>query len=429
MNKFYRLCFLLGTLSIFSACSDTTDLGVSLIEQEPANIIFTDTLSVQLETQSTHRFISSNLTRWIAGAYQDPVFGQATSSFYTNFKLNETNLSFVNCTVDSIILTLAYDESGHYGEVLNNPTEQIWEVYELDEIMEPGKTYFSNQSFNTKATPLAANVSFIPNITDSVFVDNTTLKPHLRIRLSNDFAQRLLEPTESNVYQNNNSFKSYFKGLEVRPTSDPSNNSMLRFIAGDSLSKLTLYYTDNTSSTAKKQDFLTVSDYESVVKTNIDYTNTTVLNNNPTDSVAYVQGLNGASVKVTFPTLGNLGKIIVNQAILSVYSVQPLENTYPIPRRLILAEKIDTTYPYINDLSTSITDSHFGGLPSQASEGITEYKMNLSRYMQRLANGYVRDSAAYLQVELVTLPNRIIINNQNSNAYKAKLSLTYTKID
>lgn len=429
MTKFYRLICLLGTISLFSACSDTTELGLSLVEQEPSSILFTDTLAVNLTTQPSTRFISSNLTRWVAGAYEDPIFGQVNTSFYTNFKIDQTNLSFDNCTVDSIVLSLAYDVSGHYGQVLTNPSTQIWEVLELDETIDAATTYSSGQSFATKATALASNVSFTPNITDSVTIDGTTYKPHLRIVLDNNFAERLLNPTEADVYLNNNSFKQYFKGLQVRPVTDPSNNSILRFVSGDSLSKITLYYTDNSSNVSKKQEFLTVSDFESVVKTDVDYSNTNVLANNTSDTLSYVHGVNGASVKITFPTLANLGRIVVNKAELYVYSTQALDSLHPIPKRLILAEKIDTTYPYINDISTSTSDYVFGGLPNQVDNNITEYKMNLSRYMQRIVNGYVADSAAHLQVELVTLPNRITINNQNSSTYKAKLSLTYTKID
>lgn len=434
MTRFFGLP--LAAIVLFSAasCSDTTELGLSLVEQEQSNIIYSDTLSLLMRTQTTEPFKTSSASRWLAGEYIDPVFGEVNAGFYANFRIPTTNISFPNCTVDSLVLSLTYDTLGHYGSILATPTAQNWEVLELSEAMESDVDYKANASFATKPTALAT-LSFTPNFRDTVLIDTQRLAPHLRIRLDNSFAETLLNPTTTDAYTTNNNFKSYFKGVLVRPQAGGSNDCLIRFMAKGTQTKLTLYYTDNSTGSPVKKSFsyLTDEDAESVVALRHDYTGTVVLDNNPTDTLAYLQGANGVSIKVMFPTLANLGKIVVNKAELIFQSPFVAQTEYPSSIQLVAAEKEDTTYVLIDDLLTSLqrtsTYQLFDGTRQTVSTDLHTYKMNISQYFQAIVDNEIPDSALYLQAVTALEPFRVALVNQNGTAFKAKLYLTYTKID
>jgi hypothetical protein len=435
MKLLSRLPLLFFGFGLLAACSDTTELGLSLVEQERSNIIFSDTFNLDMSTTVTAPFKTSSASRWLCGAYDDAIFGETQTGFYCNFRIPTTNISFPNTTFDSLVLTLAYDTLGHYGSILGTPTVQSWQVLELDADILPNTSYKSDAIFATKATPLA-DFTFTPAYRDTVQIDTSRLAPHLRIRLDNAFGATLLNPPTADVYTTNNNFKSFFKGIAVRANGGSANNDcIVRFLPKSTQTTLTLYYTDNSTGTpvAKKFSYLTDEDAESVVATSHNYSATAVLDNNPTDTLVYVQGANGVSAKVKFPFLPGLGKIVINKAELIFQSPFAAVADFPTPLQLVAAEKVDTAYILIDDLLTSLqrtgTYQIFDGARQNVSTDLVSYKMNISQYLQRIADGEVTDSAMYIQAVTVLEPFRIALANQNSTAFKAKLSLTYTKID
>lgn len=421
-------------LMTMAACSDTTELGLTLVEQERSDIVYTDTLTLAMSTDTTAPFQTSSASRWLCGEYMDPEFGYLGAGFYCNFRIPTTNITFPTATVDSLVLTLTYDTLGHYGSILGTPTMQNWEILELDELITPDQSYKSNATFATKTSPLAT-FSFTPNYQDSILIDTVRVAPHLRIHLDPAFAQTLLTPPTADVYTTNNNFKSFFKGIFVRPVAGSSNDAIVRFFAKGSQTKLTLYYTDNSGSTpvAKSFSYLTDEDAESVVSLRHNYSGTQVLNNNSADTLVYVQGANGVSAKLTFPTLPNLGRIVVNKAELVFQSPFTAPTEFPSPLQLVAAEVEDTTYVLVDDLLSSLqrtgTYQVFGGARQTVSTNLVTYTMNVSQFLQRIVDGDVEGNALYIQAVTVLEPFRVALANQNSSAFKAKLYLTYTKID
>ncbi len=435
MNIQMRALLLLAVLGFSAGCSDTTELGLSLVEQERSNVLFTDTLTMDMSVVETMPFSTTSPSRWLCGAYEDPVFGTSQAGFYCNFRVPTTNVVFPTATVDSLVLTLVYDTLGHYGSILTQPNAQTWEVFELSEAMSASATYRSNATFALKSQPLADNVVFTPNYKDSVQIDTTRLPAHLRIRLDDNFAQTLLTPTQSDAYTTNNNFKTYFKGIYIRPVAGAANDAIVRFLPKSAHTKLTLYYTDRSGTTpiAKTFSFLTDTDAESVVNTTHDYTGTEVLSNNPTDSLVYLQGMNGVGIRLQFPTLPNLGRIVVNKAEIQLQSPFSEDSTRPIPPQLVAAEKLDTTYELADDIITSLqrtgTYILFGGSRQTMTQSLFRYRLNVSEYFQRIADGAIADSSMYIQAVTVLEPYRLILTNQRHSSYTAKLLLTYTKID
>jgi hypothetical protein len=430
--RFESLLFLVfvtaGLLSV-TGCSKPSELGLSLVENNATQIFYTDTLSMTMETVPTEPLLSNNRSRWLCGAYTDPIFGKTVSSVYVNFRLTTTNAAFPGASLDSLVLTLQYDSIGHYGGNSSNFSTQNWEVYRINENILPGEDYYSNKNF--ALGNLLATHSFIPSIFDSVFVQGAMRRPHLRIRLDDALGQELLSPA-SNIYENNTVFKNYLNGICIKPNSG-SNSAIIRFLPTAPLTKLTLFYTDS-SGVARSYDYLTDADAESVLSVQHDYSGTRVLQNNQMDTVVYLQGMNGVSVKLSFPFLENLGKVIINKAELYIYPAGEEDRDYPIPNQLFSLEKKNDNYLLIDDISNSINRNSlnpyqiFGG--TLRFDGNRRYfRMNLSKYFQRLINNQTEEKTVYIQTASVTDSGRMLLANERSGSLKAKLYLTYTKIN
>jgi len=421
---------------IFQSCSKTTDLGLSLVELERSDIIYTDTLSLQMEVLESKTVLSSNPARWLIGYHQDPVFGQSEAGMYFNFRISTSNLNFPNATFDSLVLCLQYDTTAHFGDVLStNPSQQEWEVYRLEQSIDPDGAYKNDTSFTTGA--LLASSQFIPKYRDTVIVDSVKLAPHLRIRLDDALGQSLLSPTDSTIYANNSRFKDFLKGVYIKATNNSS--SIIRFLPNGAQTRMVLYYTQDVDGvpTRKSFSFLTDDDIESVLVTNHDYSTGTVLQNSPTDSLAYAQGLNGVLVRTRFPSLANLGKIVVNKAELVFSSPAAGSVESPLPKQLIAAYYSNSTerYELVDDLQTSFRRlgvgnyTLFGGNLAADNANLYSYKMNISQFFQKIVDNEIADSSVYLQTLTILEPHQISFGSPQAQAFKPQLRLTYTKID
>lgn len=426
-----RTLFFWSSLFFLAACSKPSELGLSLVEQDPANIIYTDSLSLDLQTVLTDPLTSSARTRWICGNYLDPIFGQTEAGVYANFRLTSSNASFPNASFDSLVLSLAYDSVGHYGGNISQLGVQEWQVYRLAEDIDPDEDYSSDAEFLTG--DLLADFSFIPKVNELVSVDDAALDPQLRIRLADSLGQYLMQP-DTAIYSSNSVFKEAFKGVYIRPKTNGQQSAILRFLSKSAYSKLTLYYTDSAG-VAQSYDYLMDDDAESVLNIRHDYSNTTVLQNNSSDSIVYLQGMNGVGVRLAFPHLANLGAIIVNKAELVIQLAEEQDLNFPAPDQLFCLEKTSTDgYLLIDDVTSSVNRNPsdpfrlFGGLLSYDGDQ-AYFAMNLSEYLQRLVDQETEEAALYIQTAAITDTERMRIGNGQASSLQAKLFLTYTKID
>ncbi|EJF53023.1 hypothetical protein SapgrDRAFT_1305 [Saprospira grandis DSM 2844] len=426
-----RTLFFWSSLFFLAACSKPSELGLSLVEQDPANIIYTDSLSLDLQTVLTDPLTSSARTRWVCGSYLDPIFGQTEAGVYANFRLTSSNASFPNASFDSLVLSLAYDSVGHYGGNISQLGLQEWQVYRLAEDIDPDEDYSADAEFLTG--DLLADFSFIPKVNELVSVDDAALDPQLRIRLADSLGQYLMQP-DSAIYSSNSVFKEAFKGVYIRPKTNGQQSAILRFLSESAYSKLTLYYTDSAG-VAQSYDYLMDDDAESVLNISHNYSNTTVLQNNSSDSIVYLQGMNGLGVRLAFPHLANLGAIVVNKAELVIQLAEEQDRNFPAPDQLFCLEKTSTDgYLLIDDVTSSVNLNPsnpfllFGGLLSY-DEDQAYFAMNLSEYLQRLVDQETEEAALYIQTAAITDTERMRIGNGQASSLQAKLFLTYTKID
>ena len=430
--------FILGSIIGVSACSKSSELGLSLVEQDISAVKKTDSLSLNMSTVVANRGLTSGLDNVICGAYLDPIFGEVSASAYLNFSLSSTDATFDNMVFDSIVLSLAYIGYGHYGSVLDNTqaTPQSWSIYRLSETLSETNSYYSDDSLSYDATPLVNGFTFVPNVLDSLLVDSNIVGPYVNIRLDDALGQELMNASNASYYASNTAFKGFFKGLAIKPSAVALNNALVRMKSSSSDTRLRLYYHDASNpSEVKTYDFLTNNDAESFSSFKHNYSNTIVLDNNVADTNVYIQGLQGLQTKIDLGNFEVLNGTYINQAELVFTVSSETSTTYPaLPNLYIKAKNTSGTSIYIEDLYNLILgnpsgiNSIFGGnLKENATTGLKEYRFNITKHLQDIVDGETADSSLYITDSYPLDTERVALLNDKATANFAKLIVTYTK--
>ncbi len=459
MTNFRRSLFWAVMIAITAmACNDPSNIGSDLVAGDFSDIRFTDTLTVSAITVPQDsiftytRQTSAQPSSYLVGNTNEPVFGSAKASLYMDFLLNTTNaggaLNFEGAVFDSLVLSLAYDSTRTYGDTL---IPQTLEVHRLQESMDDTEDYYySNTSFATDPTPVGSKEDFLPRPKSASYLppfDTIPVAGHIRIPLDASLGMEFMDTT---YYNSSEEFQQLFKGLKISSSVD--NASILGFNLRSNLSYLRLYYTEDTT-----QKFLTYIIGDLSVKYNEfehDYSGADIepfLNDaTMSDSLVFTQGMSGANVKIDFPSVDDLGDIVVNKAELEFTMAHiPGDDTInfnPIDRITLTYLNEDGNYFFIDDVNLAIAVgslSSFGGIrESEDVNGVyvQKYRMNISNYFQDIldctdANGAIPNclgnsavsNSLYMQVYLKNqLANRGVLYGPGHSQYPAKLHLTYT---
>jgi len=436
---------LLAVLSFATSCSRPTPIGSDLLEQDRSNVLFTDTLSLIASTVSEDSVLtySSDPTRqlsvYLCGQLDDPVFGKASAEINTQFRYGSTGVpdfSADNIRLDSVVLLLAYDTLGFYGDMTQ---PQSIEVYRVTEIMDSVDTYFSNTTFATESQPLGAVYNFVPQPTSNVVLVGTdgdtiaTINPHLRVKLDDAFGEILLD---TSTHTSQEIFMDVFKGLQIRATQESEAMMGFRLLGpASSVTRLSVFYTEND--TVELNYNFIVS--EAAVKLDHfehDYANTDIppfLNDTQLgDSLLFIQGMSGPNIQIEIPNSQQLGNIIVNKAELEfTVATHPDDNEmiFPPTDRIIISRKdADEDFVVINDALLNFTA--FGGRAEEVDDGngntLIKYRFNISSHFQNMVNGTFPDPIFLRIFGKQETASRVMLYGPGHSQFPAKLNLAYT---
>ena len=426
------LCFAL-LLILAGACKNEYDsIGVDLKDRDLLGNAFSNTSSIIAYSILDDSANTIGLNQRLLGEIHDPVFGKTQPNFYTQFMLESNSVDFGNAPVlDSIILTLAI--SGYYGDTNSDLSIK---VYELDESLESGKEYYSNQSINTLTTNLAHNPSFsckpMPNT--KITIDTSVYEPHIRVRLSNSLGQRFLD--NSDKLAGNSEFQNFFKGVHIVATTTSSTGCLVYINLNSALSAVNLHYHNSdkaklkfTFNTAKGVCFSNFThDYNTSSNHNF---KEQVLNNNQElgKEALYIQPLLGVKTFIKFPDLHSTfkdQKVTLNKAELVISNISPDELHFIQPGDLSLQMIKKDGIDYLPDDSYYTGAAYFGGVYNATTK---EYRFRITRYVQTLMSSDKNDMGLYLVTKGAGVRgNRLILGGTNSiNPDKnLRLDLYYT---
>lgn len=428
---------------MMSCNKDPYEIGYDLLP--PTDTLYvktTDTITVEAFSVLQDSVRSDKHGSLILGSVADPVFGTTTSSFYSAFKLSNENPDFgTNPILDSLVLVLYY--AGYSGDTLSRLNVK---VYEIAEDLVYDSIRYTNQNLAYYPTVLADH-NFVPNLSDSVSVNDTKEAPQLRINLSkltNSFGNKILY-APSSALQSNANFVKFVKGLYVSTTPVSSNGALLNFSISGNVSKLMLYFHDGDDPENDSLKYTMVLNETCGRFIHIDHNDyldashdlkQQIINH---DTVRgrdklFLQGMGGVKVKVKFPHFKDFekGKLIaINDALLEMQNYET-DTTWAPPSSLMLMRQDSAgRLGYLADEGEGT--AYFGGIYDESKR---TYTFRLTQHLQNiLQNKYKTSFDLYMMVNSTIKsslsPQRVVLNGTNplmpgSNAGSFRLKLTYT---
>jgi uncharacterized protein DUF4270 len=452
MKKISLALYALAFGIVINSCNDPSSIGSELLDEDQVDVFYTDSFNLVTSTIKEDTILAYDPNPVITfdnfqfGIFNDPLFGKTEAGIYAQIIPSFDPPNFDGAILDSIILTLQYDSARTYG-VLDDTPFGVG-VYRIIEPIDVESKYYSNQTFQIdEFAPLAEISGFTPKIasTDSIkgVIDYTfdaegdtiDIVASLRIPLSLDFGQDLIDNYDSLIYTSNTNFvEQLLNGLYVKPLAETPG--MLSFDIGAlSTSRMTLYYRRDTIKTQYVYGFSTqfvqLNNFKSDATGSIvdDFFNDTTKG----DSLIFVQAMTGPSIKVEIPNSDELQNVIINKAEL-VFTVAELPeddpDSYP-PTNVLIATNLDTdgNYSFLSDIL--LGGANFGGIVidevGPQGESIKQYSMNISAYFQDIVDGR-EDNTIYLRAfPKQEKSSRSVIYGPGHSKYPMKLKLTYTK--
>jgi hypothetical protein len=436
LKRALSLCIPILLLSFFNACKEPDTIGMNIQPMGDQLNVADTNFRLTAYTKKEDSIRSDETVYNLLGTNDDPVFGKNTASFYTQLRLSADNPTFGDTpVVDSVVLSLAYKKL--YGDSF---ALQTVKVYEIARDIYKDSLYYSNREILTMGTVLGSK-TFVPEPNDSVAIYSDTVAPHLRINLNKQWAkQKFLDAQGSSNLLNNTNFLNYFKGIYVASTGASGTGAIMGFDLLNSLSRITLYYHNNTQDSLKynfvinencaRINHFSHSKYyyaDPYLRSEISGGADTVKG----DSILYIQSMAGLKVRIEFPTLKDLvkyGKIAVNKAdlIVSLDDNDYTVSSYAPPPQLVLIEELDGKIRFLLDQYEGMT--FYGGAYNSSKK---EYKFNIARHIQQIIDGAKDNLGLSLIVWTADRPNsanRVVLKGPKRKTGNLRLEITYTKL-
>ncbi|MEL6304467.1 MAG: DUF4270 family protein [Bacteroidota bacterium] len=433
-----KLCISLGLTALVVACAvDTSEIPTLEVGQEfvdsNVRVVTTDTFTVAVTTFKFDSIVTSGTDRLLVGQYPDEYFGQVKTGTYMELAPLTYSLPS-DAELDSVGLVLGYDNY-FYNDTTQLSVLNIHEL--LDELRVSDNVFYNTSSIDFEPTPLFS-YSFFPEPID---------EDSLFIKLPMEFGEPLFSRIQENTVNSVDELRESFKGFTIQP-GESDASSVIGFSANPNRSYLRFFYSipDEFDDIEETYDFvISLSGLPKVF--NAIESNVTGL---PLDTLideeinlpsslsnnrGYVQSGIGYVTRIQFPTIKQLFDIPGQGTILSaVLQLKPSPGTYtdltPIRDSLIIN---------LIDQNNRITERlFFGGEPvygiiNEQLEEFDEliYEIPIGVYLDRELNetNEIDDAFVVFPPEFGRSVDRILLEGEDSEDFRAKLILTYAIYD
>ncbi|WP_017733265.1 DUF4270 family protein [Nafulsella turpanensis] len=352
---------LLPALFFFFSCEEPSELGLELNPKGDA--ISTHYVEIPLETAQVHIdsiFSSSNIIRNNAGVITSitPVyigrnksedFGVLTATAYSNIgTLDSIPPVAASASLDSAFLRLRFGSS-FFGDELS--AAQTLTIYQLQDAIEPTSAVDGNLAYRYYTNDSEVLGEQIGQLTfDTSAVVNNTLS----IPLSDLFASGILDQlkADTTTFSTQAAFNEFIRGLAIVPGEE---NTFINSYS-PALSKIDLYYGGDSARVSfplipKEMEEETLLQLPAYYHLEADYSGTG-LENVPmygyneefqtTDGQLYFRSSAGLVPKISYAAFRDLitadslegYRIIINQAILAIDSIEANGPFQPLPSAL-----------------------------------------------------------------------------------------------
>ena len=357
------LCVAVTSVLSLNSCKEDTILDANIVPVgDTINIISVpDTFTILTRTILDDSVITSlsisgiPIVHAIGNVVSDDWSGRTNASVYLQVIPPEASFKFPKA-LDSAVLILPYARFA-WGDTTVTNAPQTFKVYEVTDSLVKDSIYYS---FTDKAVDKSKELSDVANpavvtfssIKDSIAVNGIVRPPHVRIRLSNEFRDRIYNEAASGTGLNSFAeFMSYFKGLYIESSPATVGNALYYFFlngSGDfTRANIQFFYTDKTST---NQDTVKYSSFFFDQGLNAHYnriptrsysssgTGKLLASTQPSEQTFVIQNEPGAALDIRLPFIKNLPKqpIIKAELILTQKKGEPGDDEakYWEPERL-----------------------------------------------------------------------------------------------
>ena len=423
---------------ILSACNkkpDQVGLGLQPTSAE-LSVIFDNSTGLLAHSmvEDSVRTDANVIQTGMVGSMMDPVFGKTMAELYSQFRLSENGHDFGTDPVfDSLVLSLHY--SGYYGDTLSSQTVRI---YELDQDLDADSAYYSNQSVSDYGVELGSK-TFIPGERDSVTVGDVKLPAQLRIPLSEEFAQKILDGSEVD-FDDNEKWLLYMKGLRITVDEVAADGGIMNFDMFSANTALTIYYKSSDLEDTLSFTFLSNSACARFAKyDHNEYQDASpafkmqVLDGDTSlgAEIFYLQGMGGVKAQLRLPDIMEFfddGPVAINEAKLIFNIMDDGEDLDPAPKLALIMLDDEGNSVLIPDAQEP--SLYYGG---DINEEGTQYFFRISRHVQKILTGESPNYPLILSASGASFrAHRSILHGPDSllNAdMKMTLNVTYTQVN
>lgn len=385
--------FVVAALFLAGCEKPEQEIGLQLQpEDELLNVVRTDTATIEVQVIREDSLRTDELSQALLGNYYNPEVGTVEASFYSQLRLSTPDHDFgPNPVADSLVLSFRYT-----GEKWGASFPQFIEVYELADSLSIDSVYYSNEDIPTIGGNLIKSgqnpVDF--NLTETVYFGSDSADPQLRVHLSDQLANAFLN-AGSDVYDTNDNWLDFFKGIYVKSSSGSGGVYHLDVVSSQSGARL--YYKNDNDTAFFDYTINSVTARYNRYRNSFtgDFTPLNAAEAADGNITCRVQAAAGMKSLLTFPFLDSLKTapgVTINKAELIIPCTDPRDLRMPYPSRLFLL--------------TENAEGDVVGLPGQLSSVVeiggfyesteNRYRFNISRWLQEYLNGTQAVNFLYL---------------------------------
>lgn len=437
-----------------ASCDQNSIIGRGIINKTEANIIESDTFTVEASTVWTDSVRTDRLTSdyMLVGQYTDPIFGKITATSFMRMVpgINPVKIpddaSVTTQTIDSLVLVLGvqkFQNDPIYVYPDKNVTQTI-HIHRVNEEITNGIEYYSFNTRGYDAVPLATIQVNAAKLKEDKFirVNFTQLAPAFSTEIINLIKAGTATPDD---------FQTVFRGFALVPDAN-SNGNIIGF-ANNISTALVVHYTKSTvqqGGAIPPQNVPSVTNIFPGVsfhgikanRTGTPLANITtawqpLLAKNMNGN-AYMQAGIGIYTRLTFPTLKELkklGNVVINKAILTIKPTLGTLQGYATPESIFFYESgADYRFAYqtING-NRQIVRATIDGVSSsnafvQYNARDEQYDVYLSRHCQYLMSGDKTNQGLIMVSgnNSFTVNRSVLSNVSTATPNKIRLRVFYT---
>lgn len=410
--------------------NEATELGGDLIPAVDNVNTFDTTLEIlsynfPFTTEDSSRSSSSEL-QFVGKINNDLLFGRTTATLFLQLKPERLLRPFAFTSRDSLIgldsavMVLSYRTV--YGDSTANQQLQVFEIAQNNKFT-VDSFYLIHRNDFTYNNALSGIRTVLPStLNDPVTLFRERGINQLRIRLNDDFGRRLLNYDSTNAYRSDSAFNTFVKGFAVAPQGNGAANALIGVSLPDTNTKLAIYYryvrngvpdtavtyfrfTPRSASANYIQREYQGSEFASVA------------GDNTADQLVYIQNAPGTFARLVVPGLTGLTNRVVHRAELTVQQVPDQQsNIFTTPTYLYLdafdvQDQVYRTIPFdvILGGNGQLNVGTFGMIARIGADPtgrpIAVWRFDVSRYVQRVANGTNRPFEFRLYSPFITRSN------------------------